>query len=308
MNTTIKLLAGVALGTLAFCSTASAAERLKVNLCTGGEGKPYNLTGEYIAGFLKDSRNIELNVVTSKGTWDNIERTVVDPQTPESIANGDSCQAFIGQPDGAVLLKRKNPAAAAKLQIIGNGPREFLHVLCSKESGVNDLSDLSGDNTKSVALGANGSGAWLIWQNFIAEDKSYAEVQVTNEEGAIALASVSSNTTTCMLVPAALGNATLLQADQDFGDQLTLAGANDMDFNDAVNIDGKPLYRWQDIPSGTYPTNLQGWFSGKETVAWTAGIYINKDAFANNQKALEDLITAVAKAKPAIKKAFGTLE
>lgn len=302
------MLATVAVGAMLLASPASAADKLRVNLCTGGEGKPYNLTGEYIRGFLKDSRNIELNVVTTKGTWDNIERTVLNPQTPETIANGESCQAFIGQPDGAVLLKRKNPAAASKLRIIGNGPREFLHVLCAKESGVDDLGDLSGDNSKSVALGANGSGAWLIWQNFVAEDKSYAEVQVTNEEGAIALASVASNTTTCVLIPAALSNATMLQADQDFGDQLTLSGANDMDFNDAVNIDGKPLYRWQEIPSGTYPENLQGWFSSKDTVAWTAGIYINTDAFSSNQKALEDLITAVAKAKPAIKKAFGTLE
>ena len=289
-------------------SSVAHAERLKVNLCTGGEGKPYNLTGNYIQGFLKDSKNIDLQVVTTKGTWDNIERTVLTPQTPETISSGDSCQAYIGQPDGAVLLKRKNPAAASKIRTIGQGPVEFLHVLCSKESGVDDLYDLGGDNSRSVALGANGSGAWLIWQNFISEDKSYAEVQVTNEEGAIALSSVASNTTTCMIVPAALGNATVMQADTDFGDQLVLAGANDKDFNDAVTIDGKPLYQWQEIPSGTYPTNLQGWFSSKDTIAWQAGIYVNTDVFSNNQKALEDLITAVAKAKPAIKKTFGQLE
>lgn len=300
--------AGFALSAVVMSSATYAGEKLRVNLCTGGEGKPYHLTGEYIAGFLKDSKNIDIHVVTSKGTWDNIERTVLEPQTESTVASGESCHAFIGQPDGAVLLKRKNPAAAAKLRIIGNGPREFLHVLCSKESGVDDLSDLAGDNSKSIALGANGSGAWLIWQNFISEDKSYAEVQVTNEEGAIGLSSVASNTTTCMLVPAAIGNATMLQADNDFGDQLTLAGANDKDFNDAVNIDGKPLYKWQEIPSGTYPANLQGWFSSKDTIAWQAGVYVNTDAFSNNQKALEELVTAVAKAKPAIKKAFGTLE
>lgn len=307
MIKTFSFLAGAAISVL-LMSEAAFAEKLRVNICTGGEGKPYNLTGEYIAGFLKDSRNIDVKVVTSKGTWDNIERTVLIPSTPESIASGESCQVFIGQPDGAVLLKRKHAAAASKLRIIGQGPREFLHVLCSKESGVEDLSDIGGDNTKSVALGASGSGAWLIWQNFIAEDKSYAEVQVTNEEGAIALSSVASNTTTCMLVPAALGNATMVQADQDFGDQLVLAGANDKDFNDAVNIDGKPLYRWQKIPSKTYPKNLQGWFSGSDTIAWTAGVYVNTDAFNNNQKALEELITAVAKAKPAIKNTFGVLE
>ena len=172
-----------------------------------------------------------------------------------------------------------------------------------------DLYQLGGDNNKSVALGANGSGAWLIWQNFVAEDKSYAEVQVTNEEGAIAMSSVASNTTTCMIVPAALGNATVAQADADFGDQMTLAGANDRDFNDATTVDGKPLYKWQSIPSGTYPANLQsGWFTSEDTIAWQAGIYVNTEYFQDNQKALEELITAVAKAKPAIKNTFGSLE
>ena len=300
----------LAFGALMAMAGMVHAEKLTVNLCTGGEGKPYNLTGQYIQGFLSDSKNITVNVVTTKGTWDNIERTVLTPATPENIANGTACQAFVGQPDGAVILKRKNPAAADNLRIIGQGPREFLHVLCSKESGVGDLSDLSGDNSKSVALGPNGSGAWLIWQNFINEDKSYGEIQVTNEDGPIAMSSVASNTTTCALVPAAVVNATVLEADTDFGDSINLIGANDKDFNDAVNIDGKPLYKWQAIPSGSYPTNFQtGWFgSGVDTIAWQAGIYVNKQYFLENQKALEDLITAVAKAKPAIKNTFGSLE
>lgn len=290
-------------------SSMAFADVMTVNLCTGGEGKPYNLTGEYIAGFLKDSKNVHVNVIATNGTWDNIERTLLTPATPENIANGTSCQAFIGQPDGAVVLKRKNPAAAANLKEIGKGPREFLHVLCSKESGVEDLSDIAGDNTKSVALGPNGSGAWLIWQNFIAEDASYGEVVVSDESGAIAMSSVASNSTTCALVPAAVVNPTVAEADVDFGDSITLVGANDKDFNDATAIDGKPLYKWQAIPSGSYPANLQaGWFTSVDTIAWQAGVYVNKQYFTDNAKALEDLITATAKAKPAIKNTFGALE
>lgn len=308
MKRFLTLTAAALIGTTALAGTAHA-ERVRVNICTGGEGKPYNLTGQYIQGFLNDSKNIDVHVVLTKGTWDNIERTVLTPATPENIANESSCQAFIGQPDGAVVLKRKNPAAADNLRIIGQGPREFLHVLCSKESGVEDLSDIAGDNTKSVALGPNGSGAWLIWQNFINEDKSYEEVQVTNEDGPIAMSSVASNTTTCALVPAAVVNATVLAADTDFGDAINLVGANDKDFNDAANIDGKPLYKWQAIPSGSYPSNFQGgWFTSVDTVAWQAGVYVNKQYFNDNQKALEELITATAKAKPAIKNTFGELE
>lgn len=290
--------------------TFAQAEKMTVNLCTGSEGKPYHLTGQYIQGFLKDSKNVQLNVVTTGGTWDNIERTVLTAATAENVASGEACHAFIGQPDGAVVLKRKNAAAANQLRIIGQGPREFLHVLCSKESKVDDLSDIAGRNDMSVALGNSGSGAWLIWQNFIAEDKSYEEVQVTDESGAIAMSAVATNTTTCALVPAAVVNSSVAQADVDFGDSIALVGANDKDFNDAENIDGKALYKWQAIPSGSYPTNFQtGWFgSSIDTIAWQAGIYVNKDYFANNQKALEDLITAVAKSKPSIKNSFGSLE
>jgi TRAP transporter TAXI family solute receptor len=287
----------------------AAAEPMTINLCTGGEGRPYHQTGEFISGFLKDSKNVRVNVVTTDGTWDNIERTVKTAATAEAVASGEACHAFIGQPDGPVLLKRKDATAANNLKMIGQGPREFLHVLCSKESGVEDLSDIAGDNSKSVALGANGSGAWLIWQNFIAEDKSYAEVQVSDESGPIAMSSVAANSTTCALVPAAVVNATVAQADNDFGDSLAMVGANDKDFNDATTIDGKPLYRWQAIPSGSYPVNLQaGWFTSVDTIAWQAGIYVNKQYFTENTKALEDLITAVAKAKPAIKNTFGSLE
>ena len=293
---------------LVLTAGVAQAEKITINLCTGGEGKPYHLTGKYIESFLSDSKNITVNVITTKGTWDNIERTTLVAPTPETIASGESCQAFIGQPDGAVQLKRKNPAAASQLSIIGQGPVEYLHVLCGKDSGIDDLYQLAGDNTKSVALGASGSGAWLIWQNFIAEDAGYAEVQVTAKDGALAMSDVANGTTSCMIVPAALGNATVSQADSDFGDSLVLAGANDKDFNDATNIDGKPLYRWKAIPSGTYPAYLQsGWFSSADTIAWQAGIYVNADFFNGKDAALSDLITAVAKAKPAIKKTFGSL-
>lgn len=289
-------------------TAAMAEDKMTINLCTGGEGKPYFQTGDMIQSFMSNNKNATVRVIATDGTWDNIQRTVMTPMTSETLASGESCHAFVGQPDGAVLLKRKNPAAAAKLRVVGQGPLEFLHVLCGKESGVDDLSDIAGDNTKSVALGKDGSGAWLIWQNFIAEDKSYGEVVVSNESGALAMSSVAENTTTCMLVPAALGNATVNQADEEFGDSMLLAGANDKDFNDAVTVDGKPLYRWQAIPSGTYQKNLQGWFSSADTIAWQAGIYVNKEAFVGHDRALEDFISAAAKIKPALKRQYGSLE
>ncbi|MCX5495790.1 C4-dicarboxylate ABC transporter substrate-binding protein [Kaistia dalseonensis] len=283
---------------LPLAGSAAAADPITLNLCTGGSSGPYHQAGLMIAGMAKSDPNVRINVIADTGgTWGNIERTVL----------GEGCDAMIGQPDGAAYLKRQNPAAAMKLKPIADLHREYLHALCSKESGVSDIGDLENDpkgHGWSIALGDQGSGAWLIWQNFVAEDSDYGAVPVTTESGVIALSSVAANETTCLLQPAALGNSLVMQADEQFGDGLALVGVNDRDFDDAADPQGKPLYAYAKIPSGTYPNSLQGWWSAKSTVSWVAKVYVNPDRIPD-QKALGAFITAVARAKPAIRAQFG---
>ena len=288
----------LATGLLLASSAIALADPAVIHLCTGAAGGPYNQAGQMIAGMAKGDPFIRVEVVADTGgTWGNIQRTVL----------GEGCDAMIGQPDGAAYLKRQNPAAAATLKPIADLHREYLHALCSKESGVGDIGDLESDpkgHGWSIALGDQGSGAWLIWQNFVAEDADYGEVPVTTESGVIALASVAANQTTCLLQPAAIGNALVRQADEQFGDGLALVGVNDRDFDDAVDPQGKALYAYAKIPSGTYPQSLQGWFSVKSTLSWVAKVYVNPERIPN-ERALGAFITAVARAKPAIQAQFG---
>lgn len=277
---------------------AARAAPMDVRLCTGAEGGPYAEAGKMIAGMAKGDQNITVKLVPDTGgTWGNIQRTAL----------GSECDAMLGQPDGAALLKRQNPGAAQALKPIADLHREYLHALCSKDSGVKDIGDLEShpkQNGYSIALGDVGSGAWLIWQNFVAQDSDYGEVPIRNESGVVALASVAANETTCVLVPAALGNSTVRQADEQFGDGLRLVGVNDRDFDNATDPQGKALYVYDKIPSGTYPKSLQGWWSSKSTVTWLAKVYINTERFTD-QKALAAFITAVARARPAIQAQYG---
>lgn len=281
-----------------FAGLASEAmARDTVRLCTGGAGGPYAIAGQMIADIAENDPAVEVVVVTDTGgTWGNIQRTVTGP----------GCDAMIGQPDGHVLLKSQNPAMAAKLKPVGDLHREYLHALCGKDSGVDDIGDLESDpvgNGYSIALGDTGSGAWLIWQNFVAEDADYGKVPTKAESGDIALASVASGETTCALFPAALGNATVKAGDELYGDGLALVGVNDADFNDATDPQGKPLYQWAAIPSGTYKKNLQGWFSSKDTITWKAKVYVNVDRVTG--PALPAFIRATMQAKPSIVANFG---
>jgi TRAP-type uncharacterized transport system substrate-binding protein len=284
--------AAIAAACLLIAGTASAGT---INLCTAAADGPYAGAGEMIAAEARGS-GIDVNVVKDTGgTWGNIK-----------LSLDGKCEAFIGQPDGLAYLKRTEPNNAAKFVPVADLHREYLHALCSKESGVDDIGDLENDpKAFSIALGDRGSGAWLVWQNFIAEDDDYAGVRSTDESGDIALSSIANNQTTCGLFPAALGNATVRSADELYGAGLTLVGVNDSDFNDAVDPQGKPLYTYQEIPSGTYPNSLQGWFSGKDTVSWTAKVYVNK-TLLTDQAALKTFIRTVMKARSGIVANFGS--
>lgn len=290
---------GVALAALAAFATPASAGTIR--LCTGAANGNYAAVGEMIKSLSNTGTTINL-VKDTGGTWGNINRTFM-----QEASGADSCDAMIGQPDGAVVLKRQNPTLATKIRKIGNLHREFLHVICSKASGVTELEQLEKDpkgHSYKVAIGAEGSGADLLWQNFVNEDKDYDAIPVVRQGGVDALSSIASNDVTCGLFPAGLGNGDIREADELFGDDLRLATATDWDFNDAPDAEGKPLYKFDKIPSGTYQKSLQkGWFTGTKTLSWQAALYINTDRV--DKKDLSTLIRAVANASKAARQQFG---
>ncbi|WP_331373807.1 TAXI family TRAP transporter solute-binding subunit [Sinorhizobium chiapasense] len=285
-----------ALAAVLLTTPASAGQA--VRLCTGAENGVYFAAGDAIAKMA--GRSLEVVNVATEGTIDNLERLLDLPAT-----DPNACDAMIGQPDGPVYVARSSPAKVKKLRQVASLHREYLHTLCGAKSGVDDLSDLESDPGKySIAIGEPGSGAWLIWQNIIAEDEDYGKVPVRNEGGILALSAVSSGETTCMLVPAGLKNGTVMEADQTYGDTVILAGANDRDFNDATDIKGDALYQYQDIPAGTYPKALQsGWFTSSSTITWNAAVFVNTDRI--DAKTLPAFVQTAARAAAGIKAEYG---
>lgn len=280
---------------LAFAGGAHAAEPIR--LCTGAENGVYFAAGGEIKKMA--GSQVPVTVVETEGTIDNLDRML-----NLAIDDPKACDAMIGQPDGPVYLSRTSPANVKKVKQVGSLHREYLHVLCNKESGVDDLGDLENDPDKyRIAIGEAGSGAWLIWQNLVSEDEDYGAVPVSNEGGILALASVSSGDATCMLVPAGLKNGTVMDADNNFGDTIALVGANDKDFDDATDIKGRPLYEYAKIPGAAYPKSFDYW-SDVKTITWLAGVYVNTDRIAD-QKKLAAFVQAVSRAAPSVKAEFG---
>lgn len=273
---------------LASCTPPAYADPIR--LCTGGEGGVYYAAGKIIQEFAGGSSN--LIVVPSQGTIDNIDKTL----------STNECDAMIGQPDGPAYLQRTSPAKVKALRQIASLHREYLHVICGKDSRISDLSDLSGGKKGRLMVGEANSGSWLVWQNIIHEDKGYESVPTGTESGILALSAVSSGDAACMLLPSGIHNATAEEAARTFADTLFLAGANDKDFNDAMGIDGKPLYTYVSIPKNTYPRPFQK--GNISTISWLAGVYVNTEAFQDKAK-LTKLVTAVSRAAVNIKAEYG---
>lgn len=278
----------------AFYTQANAAN---VRLCTGSASGVYAAAGDAIKKMAGGS--VSVTLVETQGTIDNLQRMI---DLPADDPNG--CDAMIGQPDGPAYLARTSPANVKRVRQVASLHREYLHVLCNKDAGVHDLGDLENDPSKyKIAIGEPGSGAWLIWQNLVAEDEDYGAIPVSNEGGVLALSSVSSGDTTCMLVPAGLKNGTVNEADTTFGDTVILVGANDKDFDDAVGINGKLLYEYAKIPGETYPQSFNYW-NDVNTISWLAGVYINTDRFSD-PKTLTAFVQAASRAAGGIKAEYG---
>ncbi|WP_245521323.1 TAXI family TRAP transporter solute-binding subunit [Rhizobium azibense] len=284
------------LGCITLLMSAAPSFASTIRLCTGAANGNYFAAGDMIKNMAGSA--VDIAVVETGGTIDSLDRML-------SLLKDDikACDAMIGQPDGPVYISRSSPANVKKVRQVASLHREYLHVLCGKQSGVDDLGDLENNPEKyRIAIGEQGSGAWLIWQNLVSEDEDYGAVPVSNEGGIMALSSVSSGDTTCMLVPAGLRNGTPMEADSTFGDTVALVGANDKDFDDAIDIKGKSLYEYAKIPGEAYPKSFNYW-SDVQTISWLAGVYVNTERF--DQKTLSTFIQAATRAAGGIKAEFG---
>ena len=101
-----------------------------------------------------------------------------------------------------------------------------------------------------------------------------------------------------MLVPAALRNNTVLEAGANYLETIDLVEAQDYDFNDAEDLDGDKLYQFDTIDGDVYEDSFQsGWGGSVGTLSWRASVYVRKDAFEDNEAALNAFVEATARAR-----------
>lgn len=191
--------------------------------------------------------------------------------------------------------------------------QEFVQVLANKQAKVQTIGDL---DAQRHILYLVGSGAQKTWDSFTAADPRYAAFdaagrlrRVPNDPAV--LETVAGNPDAVMMFVSGLKSDLLRQANDRFGDRLSMVLVDDRHFADVLDATGHPVYAYAKIPGGVYPKLQRSrWFGLTSSVPslTVGGLFILSDQWVseNGVASLSKVEDALWHAIPEIEKKVGT--
>ena len=261
-------------------------------LCTAGAEGNYHRFGEIVRA--RAGEGVLIEIVNTKGSMENLE-----------LLQSGKCDGAYVQRNAFGMYADRNPSGGYNFERVATPAVEFAHMICNRDSGVDEVGDLVG---KILLVDEVGSGTEVTWSEFVTMDESYAAVDTANVGGTVALNRVATGQADCMLFVASL-NSQLLQRANSLGDDVVLVPVNDWDFNDKKyghgklfqglqDPSGEDIYVFLDIPDDQYPNIQDGLiFSEVETLTVPVDMVASLDWRNENAAAYESLLGAVLDAQ-----------
>ena len=264
-------------------------------LCTARAEGNYQRFGEIVRQ--QAGSNVLVEIVNTNGSMQNLEY----------MQNGKCDGAYV-QRNAFGVYAEQNPTGGYNFERVATPAVEFAHMICNRNSDVDDVGDLPG---KTLLVDVVGSGTELTWSEFVYMDDTYGAVHTENVGGTSALTRVANGESDCMLFVASL-NTQLLQRASTLGDKVVLVPVNDWDFNDMKYGHGKlfqghqdpsgaDVYVFLDIPDDQYPSIQDGLiFSEVETLTVPVDMVASLAWRDENAQAYDSFLGAVLDAQPTI--------
>ncbi|QQC67449.1 TAXI family TRAP transporter solute-binding subunit [Paraburkholderia ginsengisoli] len=148
-----RLLAGwLGLALLVVCSLAAGAEPAHYKIVTGPERGTYIQIGQDLSKWVAQPVGIDLDVVASKGSAENVQRMRFEPGVKLALVQSDVYQAYIdmanaGNPDAGTTIR--------PLRLIMPLYDEEINVVVRADSPLKTLADIK---DKTISVGLLGSG------------------------------------------------------------------------------------------------------------------------------------------------------
>jgi TRAP transporter TAXI family solute receptor len=286
-----SFLAGLGMISLvaALSSVAHAEDKAMANVCTASKSGVYYSTAGKLAGAL--SGRVTINPIETNGSEDNLRR----------LADG-SCDVAFVQNDASLAFAKSNPGASLNVEPVTEMYPEYAHMVCNRDSGIDAIKDLYGTK-KTVIIGKPGSGSAITWYGFGQAEKRYQSIPTVELDGSIATTRLINGKADCMLFVAGLNSIKMREIDALGKGKLKLIKLNDGDLDNARDANKKPIYRYDTIPSGTYPNLQDGVFSSSvKTILVDSVLVANNSWIEKNSQGYTDLSTAAIRLKQQLAK------
>jgi len=252
------------------CVTQAPAQALR--LCTGSPGKTYHAVGEKLAELLPamSGNAVTVEVLATGGSIDNLNKLMAG-DCDGAIVQGDAVEFFTTQ---------ISPDAAENIRMVTPLYQELSLLLCSQESGIDEIDDLPDTEGASVAAGAMGSGSLATWLTFRNIKPEYESVKVLPRNGAEGALAVANGEASCVFEVIA-PQSDFIQALNDNTEIAGKLGFAEVDDGfDGYQVDGKQIYTRVTFDDEKYD-NLSSW-GDPELIAITAYLVVS-EAWASGQ-------------------------
>jgi TRAP-type uncharacterized transport system substrate-binding protein len=259
----------------AVSSSSSLQNKPVLRLCTAQAGNNYHIAGQRIAMALKNV--IDVKVVETKGSWENLETM---------SASRPRCDAILAQDDAVALHRFQNEESKLAMDRMTTLFEEKTHLLCNRKVTAKKLSDIE---PGSVAIFTNeyGSGSYITWHVMSKLNPRYRAHNATEKGLDEALLSLLDNQQpACLFYVSRQGGKTLNRANQNFGDRLKLIELSDQRLEQRVDRLKRKLYRPSKIERSSYPNLMEDTI---DTLSVNAVFFLNSEWKAQHPQGTKNL-------------------
>jgi len=191
-----SLLTGLFL--LALASSAASAPAAQYKIVTASKTGTYIEIGRDLAKWVAEPVGIELEVLESKGSAENVQRMRFEPGVKLALVQSDVYQAFLdeakaGNADAGNIIR--------PLRLVMPLYDEEINFVVRADSPLNAIHEIKG---KKISVGALGSGTALtsrtVYQLMFGEPMPAANVQYLSNEEALAKLTVDKSIDVAIIV------------------------------------------------------------------------------------------------------------
>lgn len=283
-----------AIASILFAS-AALPQSVDFRLCGGAENGNYDRSA-HIMKANAAARKVNVVIVNTLGSVDNLDK----------MQAGECDGAFV-QSDAFITYGEKYASLISTVKRVGPIYDEYVHLLCHKDSGIEDITDLTAANI--VSVGPIGTGSRVTWDSFNLASQSgwftskkYIDVRTTDDNGFPALMDANNEKNRCVLAVSGLSSP-FIKTDAPKAGNLVLVGSFDKDMLGVKDASGESVYFEGEIPDNAYPAppTPKGWTGayGVDAVGVRALFIVSQAWLKANAKAYDGLIRVYADSIPA---------